>query len=218
MISTKRLFKYCCENPAKIENYNIAAEDTSAVWVVHHRLETHYKNGKKRKNQITKADLISLGLYWNRPASELIFLKNTEHNSLHMDKKRREEVGKMRGWINKKHHSEESKKKMSESHKGKSAWNKGVPMTEEQKKRLSEIMKGRPSPQKGKKLSEETRLKISISRKGVKRKPHSEETKRKIGAANRISLKGNVPWNKGLKGVQVAWNKGLKTTKKGASK
>ena len=40
MISTKRLFKYCCENPTKIENYNIAAEDTSAVWEVHHRLET----------------------------------------------------------------------------------------------------------------------------------------------------------------------------------
>ena len=91
-------------------------------------------------------------------------------------------------------------------------------MTEEQKKHLSEIMKGRPSPQKGKKLSEEIRLKMSISRKGVKRKPHSEETKRKIGAANRISLKGNIPWNKGLKGVQVAWNKGLKMTNKGASK
>ncbi len=24
-----------------------------------------------------------------------------------------------------------------------------------------------------------------------------------------VSMKGNVPWNKGLKGVQVAWNKGL---------
>lgn len=29
----------------------------------------------------------------------------------------------------------------------------------------------------------------------------SEETKRKIGEANKIALKGNTPWNKGKKGV-----------------
>lgn len=34
----------------------------------------------------------------------------------------------------------------------------------------------------------------------------------------RVWLKGRTPWNKGLKGVQVAWNKGLKMAKKGASK
>ena len=28
---------------------------------------------------------------------------------------------------------------------------------------------------------------------------HSEETKRKIGKANSIALKGNIPWNKGIK-------------------
>ncbi len=39
----------------------------------------------------------------------------------------------------------------------------------------------------------------------------SEKTKRKIGLGNSISLKGNIPWNKGKKGLQVAWNKGLKT-------
>jgi hypothetical protein len=32
-------------------------------------------------------------------------------------------------------------------------------------------------------------------------KKRSEETKRKIGAANAVALKGNVPWNKGLKNV-----------------
>ena len=34
----------------------------------------------------------------------------------------------------------------------------------------------------------------------------SEETKKKISQ----SKKGNIPWNKGKKGLQVPWNKGLK--------
>lgn len=33
-----------------------------------------------------------------------------------------------------------------------------------------------------------------------------EDTKKKISE----SLKGNIPWNKGKKGVQIPWNKGLK--------
>lgn len=36
---------------------------------------------------------------------------------------------------------------------------------------------------------------------------HSEETKRKIGKANSIALRGHIAWNKGLKGVQKCSNK-----------
>lgn len=36
---------------------------------------------------------------------------------------------------------------------------------------------------------------------------HTVESKKKIGIANSISLKGNVPWNKGKKGIMKAWNK-----------
>jgi len=44
-----------------------------------------------------------------------------------------------------------------------------------------------------------------------KRKPCSEETKRKIGLANSIAMKGKEPWNKGKKGVMPPpWNKGKK--------
>lgn len=38
---------------------------------------------------------------------------------------------------------------------------------------------------------------------------HSEEAKKRIGLAASIRRKGKVPWNKGLKGAQIAWNKGL---------
>jgi 5-methylcytosine-specific restriction endonuclease McrA len=74
-------------------------------------------------------------------------------------------------------------------------------------------MKGKVSPnqgfQKGHKNSEETRRKISESNKGRK---VSEETRKKIGLANSISLKGNIPWNKGKKGVMpTPWNKGNKS-------
>jgi hypothetical protein len=61
-------------------------------------------------------------------------------------------------------------------------------------------------------VSEESKRKMSNSHKGVKREPHSEETKLKIKKGNegkkisketreKISntLKNNIPWNKGLK-------------------
>jgi len=65
---------------------------------------------------------------------------------------------------------------------------------------------------KGKKLSEDTKLKLSIYQKNRIRKPHSQETKNKIGAANKGNkltekqkievskrFKNKPPWNKGLK-------------------
>ena len=39
------------------------------------------------------------------------------------------------------------------------------------------------------------------SDKGAKKSPRSEETKRKISIANKIALLGNIPWNKGIRGV-----------------
>lgn len=85
---------FCCEDPRLIENYELAIADKTQMWECHHR------NGI----QYSKAELIEMGLYFNRPASELIFLPVSEHRILH-NKNRK--------------YSQESKTKMSVIRKGK---------------------------------------------------------------------------------------------------
>ena len=121
-------YKNCyCRQPELIENYSKAIADNSEIWACHHRLETHNSNGERRLVDILGTELIALGLYYDRPPEELIFLTQTEHMRLHR-------IGKP-GAMKDKHHSDETKKKMSESHIGK-------PKSEEHKRKLSEAHKG----------------------------------------------------------------------------
>lgn len=121
-------YKSCyCRQPELIENYSKAIADNSEIWACHHRLETHNSDGERRLVDILGTELISLGLYYDRPPEELIFLTQSEHVRLHR-------IGKP-GAMKDKHHSEETKRKMSESHKGK-------PKSEEHKRKLSEAHKG----------------------------------------------------------------------------
>ena len=115
--------------------------------------------------------------------------------------------------------TDESRARMSKAQKGK----KMPKLSEERKKQIGDFWRGRKrSPEfcaklsankKGHVVTLETRRKISEACRGVARKPHSLETRQKIGAANAIALKGRtvpedvrakmrgrVPWNKGLKG------------------
>ena len=174
----KHKFEKYCKDYENIENCQKAKADNFKGWDCHHRLETHNSDGERRLVDITKKELIALGMYYNRPANELIFLPSSEHSSLHRKGKPM---------------SEESKKKLSEAHKGKSVWNKGKKLSEETKKKLSET-------HKGKKLSEEARKKMSEAHKG---KHHSEETKKKLSEAN----KGKPSWNKGKKMSKETRNK-----------
>ena len=122
-------YKSCyCRHPELIENYSKAIADNSEIWACHHRLETHNSNGERRLVDILGPELIALGLYYDRPPEELIFLTQTEHMRLHR-------IGKP-GAMKDKHHSDETKRKMSESHKGK-------PKSEEHKRKLSEAHKGK---------------------------------------------------------------------------
>ena len=156
------LYKYCfCGMPELIEGYDKAFADEAQTWDCHHRLETHNSDGERRLVDISKPELIALGMYYDRPPEELIFLKSAEHKSLH-------------------NKSEEWKRKLSEAHKGKR-------LSEETRKKISEANKGKLSCNKGKRLSEETRKKISESLKGKpghesfwKTHPVKEETKQKI--------------------------------------
>ena len=103
--------KYCCEDISRIENYELAKKDDFKGWVCHHRLETHTSEGERRLVDISKEELKALGMYYHRPAGELIFLTKSEHQRLH----RKGNPGPNRG----KRFSEDHKRKIAESNRGK---------------------------------------------------------------------------------------------------
>ena len=117
----RHYFENYCKEPEKIENYEKALADNFVGWLCHHRLETHNSDGERRLVDITKKELLALNMYYNRPAEELIFMKESEHKSLHHKGKKL---------------SEETRRKMAESAKGK-------PKSEEHKKKIGETLKGR---------------------------------------------------------------------------
>lgn len=112
MINEYRAKLFCSEDTSLIENYEKAVSDTTQTWDCHHRAETD--EGMSRK------ELIDAGRYWNRPASELVFLTKDEHTRLH-------NLGK--------HHSAETKHKLSEALLGK-------PKSEETRRKMSEAKRG----------------------------------------------------------------------------
>lgn len=71
------------EEKELVENYNLALADNFRGWQRHHRLETHNSDGEKRLVEISPAELKALGMYYNRPAKELIWVTNAEHIKLH---------------------------------------------------------------------------------------------------------------------------------------
>lgn len=148
--------KYCCEDISKIENYELAKKDDFKGWVIHHRLEL-VSTGAVVDS--AKQDLIDWGIYYHRPADELIFLTRTEHNKLHKAAMSKESKRKISESNEGKFHSEEWKRHISESMRGK-------PLSEEHKRKLSEAHKGEKNPNYGKHHSEETKRKISEAMKG----------------------------------------------------
>ena len=129
MINEEYAKKYCCEDLSLIENYQLAVNDNTQTWDCHHRGEV------LPCVRFSRDDLKKFGLYFNRPAAELIFLTPAEHNSLHFKGIQL---------------SEEHKKALSDAKKGVPRG----PMNEANKKAISEAKKGIP-------LSEEHRAKLS---------------------------------------------------------
>lgn len=169
MIDEKRARKYCKEELSKIKNYDKAIADTTQVWHCHHMTETWWNCSRK--------ELIANECYYHRKACELVFLTPAEHMRLH-------NTGKLL--------SDETRKKISEAEKGEKHPLYGSHRSNETRKKISDAKKLNPmtgdkNPFFGKHHSEETCKKISEAMKGKKRKPASDEHRRKLSeAAKRI--------------------------------
>ena len=142
----KHSFEKFCKDYKNIENYDKAAADNFKGWCCHHRLQTWTSDGERRQVDISMEELKALGMYYNRPASELIFLKRSGHQSLHQKGKKR---------------STETRKKMSEAKKGEKNNFYGKKHTEETRMKMSAARKGKPK-------TEETRKKMGASKKGTR--------------------------------------------------
>ena len=140
MISFGKVKKYCKDDISLIENYETAIFDKEQIWQCHH----------KREIETPRKQLIENNEYFNRPASELIFLTPFEHNSLHKKGKPSYRKGKSL--------SEEHKQKISYAKKGKT-------LSEETKQKISESLKGNKY-RLGKTCSEESKKKLSEAHKG----------------------------------------------------
>lgn len=127
MINIKQAKLYCIGDITQIENYEKAINDKTQTWYCHHIKETD--------EWLSRKQLIELGLYYNRPPSDLMFLTRSEHMILHH---MCNQVG-----MNGKHHTEETKQKISESLKGRVCPMKGKHHSEETKQKMSEALKGR---------------------------------------------------------------------------
>lgn len=120
---------FCSEPYENIENYEQAVNDKEHIWHCHHRREID-DDGTTH----SVAELKSRGLYYNRPASELIFLRKDEHARLH---------ARVREW------SQETCKRISEAKMGHT-------VSEETRRKIAEA-------NTGKRLSEERRRQISLA-------------------------------------------------------
>ena len=88
---------YCSEDIALIENYHEAIADKNKVWDIHHRRECDSEG----RTLFTRKQLKEMGLYFNRPASELMFVTRSTHRKLHREmlEKRGKILGKIWGKI-----------------------------------------------------------------------------------------------------------------------
>lgn len=118
MINNNKAKYYCREDISLIKNYEQAIADETQTWECHHILELTLDGEFAH----TKEELKRLGMYYHRPANELIFLTRSEHMKLHLPYR----------------NTEEFKRKMSKAQKGK----KHKPFTEETKLKISKARKG----------------------------------------------------------------------------
>ena len=195
---------YCSEPLDKIEHYEEALADNFAGWCIHHRLEIQQDG-----TRVSRQELKDNGLYYDRPANELIFMRFGDHSALHSTGNTN-----MKG----KHHTEESRQKMSEARSGENNPFFGKHHSAETSLKISAALKGKhrsaetckkiAEANKGKHRSAETRQKMSAALKG---RTFSEESRRKMSEAKRgknLSEEHRLKMSKSWKGM-LWWNNGI---------
>lgn len=139
----------------KIENYELAKADGFKGWTIHHRLELTLDGEFAH----SRADLIRMDMYFNRPYFELIYLKASDHSKLHGTRSCHPNTGKHRSEETRnkirisntgKIFTEEHCRNISKAKKGCKGWNKGIPSkyrgvnrTDDVKKKIADAAKGR---------------------------------------------------------------------------
>lgn len=148
-----------CEDYKQIENYDEAIKDESQTWICHHRLEVCNSDGVERPVCLSSDELKALGVYYDRPPNELIFVTKSEHGRIH---------GKYATWFVKhgsdnyfaqhkfvgednhmygKKHTSEARRKMSEAAKVRFSNSRGTfygkKHSDESKRRMSEARRAR---------------------------------------------------------------------------
>lgn len=113
-----KLKKFCCEDISLIENYN-EAKKSPEQFVIHHRDEIQ-DNG----TLLSRQQLKDLNMYYNLPASKLIFMPYGEHSRMHMKVTRKHIYNSV---------SDETKVKLSKAAKDN---NLGINKTDEQLRKI----------------------------------------------------------------------------------
>lgn len=181
MINEQNAYSFCKEDISLIENYNQAINDKSQMW------ECHHKKGLDYSKQWLKDN----GLYYNQPASDLIFITKREHRILHNQGKHlsAETIAKISKSLTGKKQSDETKAKRNAKLKGHPNWGPEH-HTDETKKLISDKIKANPPNTAFKKgnipwnknvpMTLEVKEKIRKKLIGRKNGPRSEATKEKI--------------------------------------
>lgn len=148
--------RFCRDDISLIKNYQEALADTTQVWYVHHI------NGEPVTG-FSKKDLLKMKMYYNRPASELMFVTYKMHDDIHNNSTNWGKSNKC------KHLSTEHKRKISITNKGRvmsddtkskmSASRTGVKLSSTHKKAISNGLVGHV-------MTSDTKLKISAAMKG----------------------------------------------------
>lgn len=127
------VYAYCKEDLSLIENYDKAINDKTQIWDCHHRLEIELN--------LSARELQRKHMYFDRPASELIFLTHSEHTILHQTNRKRTQTEKRKiskTLIQTYKENPELIENMSKLRKGRKVWSIDAKFSEEHRKHISE--------------------------------------------------------------------------------